>query len=498
MILAAVLCATLSTVSPEGIEDAAARTMGLAYERAGRRTPTRDGPLSAAARALAKEALDAPAQAVAELVPLTEAVSLAGGWEPSPRILVVKGAPIDEPLRMLARRSDLAEASATHAGVGAVTRGDASALVILLTERRVRLDAFPRRLASPVSSQPLCGELEPPFAQPEVYVTIPSGAVERPAFTRHAQRRFCARLSLAAEGRYTVEVIGRGPRGPEVAALFFVDVGAAARRAEGSVAPEPSSLDEARSVIVDRINALRRAHGVAPLRIDPEVTRAAQGYSERMAKERFFSHVAPDGTTVSQRLKAEGVPHQAAGENLGTAHAPLAAHFGIEHSPGHRRNLLDSRWTLVGIGVAEQQVEGRRQVVLAEVFVEPHPPSADPVADAYRAIAQRRAALKLPPLRRIAELEKLAQAHARRALAMDEPKVELVDANLHRRVFDAVDEVGAAAIDSYISEVPVPPDESRVITDARNAFVGVGVVKGDSPRFGKGKYWVVVIYATRR
>jgi uncharacterized protein YkwD len=498
MIHAVVLATTLSALSPAGIEDAAARTVALAYERSGRRTPARDPSLSAAARALAADALQTRAQAAAELVPLTEAVSFADGWDPSPRVLVVKGSPIDEPLRLLEKRHDLDEAAASHLGVGAATRGDASAVVILLSQRRAKLEPFGRRYDRPVPPRTLCGTLESPLALPEVYVTVPSGTVEKPLLTRVSGPGFCARVMLPVEGRYTVEVLGRGPRGPEVAALFFVDVGPAARRAEGSVAPEPQDAAAARKAILDRINALRKVHGTSPLRLDDQVNAVAQAYSERMAKEQFFSHVSPEGTSVGQRLRSAGVLHQSAGENLGTAGGPLAAHFGIEHSPGHRANVLDARWSLAGIGIATQHLDGRTQYLLTEVFVEPARASLDPLNEAYSAIAQRRLDLKLPALRRNSALEKLATEHARRALAMDEPKVELVDDRLHQRVFEAVEEAAGAAVDSFVSETPVPPVDSRALGDSRNAWVGVGMVKGDSPRFGNGRYWVVVIYATAR
>ena len=42
------------------------------------------------------------------------------------------------------------------------------------------------------------------------------------------------------------------------------------------------------------------------------------------------------------------------------------------------------------------------------------------------------------------------------------------------------------------------PVSATAATDGRNAYVGIGAVKGDSAKFGRGHYWVVVIYAARR
>lgn len=497
-VAALVVAASLSALSSSDIESSATRTVALSFERVGRRTPVRDEALSVAARELAKEALASNARSATELVAVTEAVSFSGGWDPSPKILVVKGSPRDEPLRLLGRRTDLAADPATHVGIGAVTQGNASAVVILLSQRRARLEPFLRRHPKPVSPRELCGALEAPLGVPEVVVTRPDGTVARAGFSTVGTDRFCARLPLAVEGRYTVELLGRGPKGPEVAALFFVDVGATAARAGSETFEEPADAATARGMIVDRINALRRAHGLSPLVLDETVSQVAQRYSDKMAQERFFAHVSPEGSTVGQRLRDVGYAFRGAGENLGMASGPLAAHFGIEHSPGHRKNLIDPKWSRVGIGVAERMEDGSRQVLVTQVFVDPLQASADPLADAHRAINQRRAELKLSPLERNATLDALAREHARKALALDEPRAELPGAKLHDQVFAALDDASSASVDFFVADNPSLIQASKSANAAGHKWVGIGAVKGDSPKLGKGKYWVVVIYASKR
>ena len=154
-------------------------------------------------------------------------------------------------------------------------------------------------------------------------------------------------------GRYTVELVGRGARGPEVVALFVVDVGGGAppREEPREALVEPTTVEEARTAVLARINALRLAHKLPQLYPDPGLTRVAQAYSERMAREGFFAHVAPDGSDLRGRLSAAGIRYRTSGENLGLASGPLAAHQGIELSPGHRGNLLGAQFTLAGLGV---------------------------------------------------------------------------------------------------------------------------------------------------
>lgn len=499
MSAALIVTTLLAAATVQDLETAATRQVAQEFERVGRRTPVRDEALSEAARAVARHALEHGARPAADLVPLTEAVSFADAWDPSPRALVIKGSPATEPLRMLATRKDLPSDAATHVGVGAVIIGDSSAVVLLFTQRRARMEKFWRTPPRPLGKRELCGVLEAPYGAPEVFVTRPDGKVDRASIsTVRPGGGFCAKIPLISTGRYTLEVLGRGPKGPEVAALFFVDVGDV-KRELGAGIKEPSDPNVARAMVVERINALRATHGAPALQEDPQVTRVAQAYSERMAQGGFFAHVAPEGDTVGRRLTQAGYLFRGAGENLGMASGPLAAHFGIEHSPGHRRNLLERGWRKVGIGIATREVDGDRQVILTQIFVDPLEDSRDPLGDAYRVISERRSALKLPRLVRSPVLDELARAHAKKALAHQEPRAELAGEKLHDRIFAAMDEVKTASIDFYVADSPALIDAtSKAMADGRFGLVGLGAVKGDSARFGKNKYWVVVIYAATR
>lgn len=499
MIAAFLATAVVAATTPGDLEAAAQRQVALEYERVGRRTPVRDDALSQAARQVARYALAQNAQASADLVPLTEAVSFSEGWDASPRALVIKGSPANEPLKALLTRRDISTDSASHVGIGAVVKGEAAAVVLLFVQRKVKLEPFWRRPPKPFGSRPLCGTLEHPFRAPDVLVTRPDGTVDRADFSKvRLDGAFCADVRLDTQGRHTVEVLARGPQGPEVAALFFVDVGSVKKDQTVGVS-EPRDPEVARATIVDRINALRKAHGLAPVSLDPELTKVADAYSRRMAKGRFFAHVAPEGDTVGKRLSAAGYPFRGAGENLGLASGPLSAHFGIEHSPGHRKNLLEKAWGKVGIGLAVQEEDGHSEILLTEIFVDPVQVSADPLGDAYRALATKRSELKLPALQRSEALERLARDHAKKALSLDDPKVDLPGEKLHERVFAAMDEVRSASVDFYVAETPALIDpSSKAMSDGKFGLVGIGAVKGTSPRFGKDKYWVVVIYASTR
>src|SRR5262249_60385767 len=73
----------------------------------------------------------------------------------------------------------------------------------------------------------------------------------------------CVPVPFQTNGRHALEVLGDGADGPEVAAMFSVDVGpvspAMAPLAVGG--PEPTSPAEARARLLARVNALRTAAG---------------------------------------------------------------------------------------------------------------------------------------------------------------------------------------------------------------------------------------------
>lgn len=495
MILSLALLAAASAAPVPALEKAARQHVLSQFERLGRKNPEADAALDRAAQLLAERALAKNAAAAAELVALTQAISLAGAADPPPRALVLRGAPREEPWRELKGRSDLASEAATHLGLSVLEDGAHTAIVVLLAERKATLEPFPRRFPQPVPPRPLCTTLAPHLYKMELYVTRPKGDVDRLAGAESGGRH-CASVGFGLPGRHTVEVLARGDKGPEVAALFFVQVGPEEKEPFGRATPEPRGIAEGRQAVLSAINALRLSFGAEPLAPDPELDAAAQAYAERMAKEDFFAHVSPDGTDLRKRLAARGYRYASAGENLGLASGPLAAHFGIEHSPGHRKNTLDPAFSVAGIGIAQKS---DRQVVLVEYYAHPVAGAAQgrtPLEVAYAAINEARVRAGLKALARSPELEVLAAEHAGRALSMDVAKIELPGVpRIHDRIFDARADIARAAADFFVADSPGLITDSRNLGDKANALVGVGLVRGDSLKHGKSRFWIVVIYA---
>ena len=470
------------------------RTVRDRFEAVGRTSPPIDPALSRAADELARRALWHGVEDAASLLRVTAALSRQRGWDPNPVVVALRAS--TDAIGDELKKQDLGAEPSTHVGVGLAVGPERSAVIILLARRRIELSAFPRAHPRPISGQRLCGVLASGLETAELFVTRPQGAVERITMPPAGDAR-CASVDFTTPGRHAVEVLGTGPRGPEVAALFFVDIGAVRAEQEDPL-PEPKDLVAARAVLLVRLNALRLQMGVHPVQADVQLEGVAQAWAQRLADEGFFSHVAPDGTTLKERLTSAGYKFSAAGENLGLSSGPLAAHFGIEHSPGHRNNLLEPGHRRLGLGLATRP-DGLQ--VLVEVLAAPVEiaEEKDPLGSVYASIAAERKRQKLPPLKSSPVLEGLAQTHAREALSQDLPKAELPGRpRLSERAFELVDELVSVSVDVLVAETPRLASDSKNLGNATNRLVGVGLVKGDSVRFGAGRYWIVVIYGVPR
>src|SRR5688500_7800937 len=93
-------------------------------------------------------------------------------------------------------------------------------------------------------------------------------------------------------------------------------------------------------------NALRATLGLPPVEVDGELTAIARQWSSVMAGAGDIWH-SPDlagQVTVGRWLTLN--------ESVGTGPGVTAIHAALLDSPGHRSNLVNPRYTHIGIGVA--------------------------------------------------------------------------------------------------------------------------------------------------
>ncbi len=459
---------------------------------AGGGTPPRvSAALVLAARELAQRAADGDADPLARSH-LRAALAGALAFDPAPAAYLAVATPADAPHALV---GTLAGAGATtHLGAGGAVRDGRAYLVLLLSRRTAALRPFPREVATGITAR-LQGELLG-LERPSVHVTSPSGRSREIALPRASARRvFSVPVHLETSGRWLVEVVGNGPRGPEVAALLTVSCGGAPLGDPAAPADEsdPDDPREAEARVVAALNTTRRTHDLPPLEPVPALAAVARKHSEAMLARGVLAHVLPDSGSVGDRLRRARIAYARVAENVAKGGSALAAHRGAEESPAHRENILSGEATQIGCGIARGRLPtGEPIVYLTEVFLLPVEDGSDdrmtPEARVREAIWRERARLQASPMVSDPSLDGLARDAAREMLRDGEPEGERLGARalrLGRKL---------AAVDAFVATKPSDATRSKNLPDRRFHRVGVGVAIGDSARYGNGLLWIAVVY----
>lgn len=115
--------------------------------------------------------------------------------------------------------------------------------------------------------------------------------------------------------------------------------------------------------VVARINAVRKSHGLRPLRAVPRLADAADRHAASMGRSSYFRHDlftptrvrtwTPFGTWIRWFWPGPGYGSWSVGENLAWGAPDITARRTVVNwmrSPGHRANILNPRWRNVGLG----------------------------------------------------------------------------------------------------------------------------------------------------
>ena len=126
-----------------------------------------------------------------------------------------------------------------------------------------------------------------------------------------------------------------------------------------------ASLSAQEQTAGNLLNNDRARYNLAPLVIDPALCRIARIKSEDMRDNQYFAHTSPTYGNVRQMLNTFGYSYSAAGENI-AHHATIEkAQAAFLSSSGHRKNILSSAYTKVGIGAA---MDEKGFVYLTQIF----------------------------------------------------------------------------------------------------------------------------------
>lgn len=103
--------------------------------------------------------------------------------------------------------------------------------------------------------------------------------------------------------------------------------------------------------VIRLVNEQRALYGLKALTENWELSRVARIKSQDMKTNRYFSHESPSYGTPFQMIKAFGLSYRSAGENIAYGQrTPQEVVNAWMNSSGHRANILNSSYTVIGVG----------------------------------------------------------------------------------------------------------------------------------------------------
>lgn len=121
--------------------------------------------------------------------------------------------------------------------------------------------------------------------------------------------------------------------------------------------------------LLELTNQRREQEGLAPLRMNNELSQAAQMKAQDMFAKNYWAHNSPEGTTPWVWVKGSGYDYLYAGENLarGFTHSEEVVQAWMD-SPGHRDNLMSSNYEDIGFAIQDGRLTGDDTILVVQMF----------------------------------------------------------------------------------------------------------------------------------
>lgn len=112
-----------------------------------------------------------------------------------------------------------------------------------------------------------------------------------------------------------------------------------------------SSVSAYEKEVLTLVNKERAKAGLQALKLDTELSKVARIKSKDMQTNGYFDHNSPTYGSPFDMMKKFGISYKSAGENIAYGQTtPSAVVTAWMNSEGHRRNIMSSSFTHIGIG----------------------------------------------------------------------------------------------------------------------------------------------------
>lgn len=130
------------------------------------------------------------------------------------------------------------------------------------------------------------------------------------------------------------------------------------------------------SDLLTKTNEERVERGLSELRLNPQLSQAANSKAAHMFEFDYWAHVAPNGTEPWDFILGADYDYSYAGENLAknfrTSNEVVKAWM---ESPTHRENLLNENYDEIGFAVVDGVLDGYETTLVVQMFGRPRDPS---------------------------------------------------------------------------------------------------------------------------
>lgn len=151
------------------------------------------------------------------------------------------------------------------------------------------------------------------------------------------------------------------------------------------------------SGVLKYTNMERVKYGLRPLTLNKKLSASAVAKVDDMFALQYFEHDSPTGKTAADLVRTEGYSYQSVGENLalgdfGTDQKLVEAWM---NSPSHRKNILNPKFSEIGIAVAKGNFKGDPQWLAVQHFGKPTPNCVEVSLELKKKVDAEKTALEI-------------------------------------------------------------------------------------------------------
>jgi len=124
--------------------------------------------------------------------------------------------------------------------------------------------------------------------------------------------------------------------------------------------------------VINLVNEARFKAGVLTLLENQKLDQIANLKVQDMLDNKYFAHTSPSGITPWDWFDKVGYDYQYAGENLAIDFVSSEAQQNAwMKSETHRKNILNDKFTEIGVAVAAGEIEDHQSIITVQVFAAP-------------------------------------------------------------------------------------------------------------------------------